>query len=140
MIALMYDGLELGKFQEENGKLVLKLNDNVKKSWLPFIFELGYDRGTDMHKIIEAWIKERVFPKNRFHSRKMLKELGLVRYDVHKIAEKTRCSLLTDPYWIVYEDSDTYVENTTRGQMGLDNYPYNSLKLNNEEDYIWRVQ
>lgn len=140
MIAIMYDGLELGKFTEENNKLILKLNDGIKKSWLPFIFELGYDKGTDMNKIIDAWKKERVFPKNRFHSRKMIKELGLNRYDVNKIAEITRCSLITDPYWLVYEEGDSYVKSSVRGQMGLDNYPYNSLELKNEEDYIWRIQ
>ena len=140
MIAIMYDGLELGKFKQDNGKLKLELNKGIEKTWLPYIFELGYDKGTDMNKIISAWIKERVFPKNRLHSRKMLKELGLFRYDINKIAELTRCSLITDPYWLVYNDSDTYVNNTTRGQMGLECYPYNSLNLANEEKYIWRIQ
>lgn len=140
MLAIMYDGLELGKFVEEDNKLKLILNKNIEKTWLPYIFELGYDKGTDMNKIIKAWIKERVFPKNRLHSRKMLRELKLHKYDVDKIAEATRCSLITDPYWLVYDESDTYVNNTTRGQMGLENYPYNSLNLENEEDYIWRIQ
>lgn len=140
MIAIMYDGLELGKFINENGKLNLVLNNNIRKTWLPFIFEIGYDKGTDMNKIITAWIKERVFPKNRLHSRTMLKELGLSRYDINKIAEITRCSLITDPYWLIYDENDTYVNNSVRGQMGLENYPYNSLNLINEEDYVWRIQ
>lgn len=140
MIAIMYDGLELGKFKDINGKLTLELNKNIQKSWLPYIFELGYNKGTDMNKIISAWIKERVFPRNRFHARKMLKELGLRRYNVDKIAEVTRCSLITDPYWLVYEEGDTYTEKSVRGQMGLENYPYNSLNLTNEEDFIWRIQ
>lgn len=138
VIALMYDGLELGKFCKENEKTVLKLNENIKKSWLPYIFEIALDKGTDMEIIIKAWVKERVFPKNRFGSWKMLRELGLRTYNVEKIAEVTRCSLMTDPYWMVYYDTDTYSENSVRGQMGLDNYPYNSLDLKNEEDYIWR--
>ena len=140
MIAIMYDGLELGKFKQDNGKLKLELNKGIDKTLLPYIFELGYEKGTDMNKIISAWVKERVFPKNRLHSRKMLKELGLFRYDINKIAELTRCSLITDPYWIVYNDTDTYVNNTTRGQLGLESYPYNSLNLANEENYIWRIQ
>lgn len=140
MIAIMYDGLELGKFKQDNGKLKLELNKGIEKTLLPYIFELGYEKGTDMNKIISAWVKERVFPKNRLHSRKMLKELGLFRYDINKIAELTRCSLITDPYWIVYNDTDTYVNNTTRGQLGLESYPYNSLNLANEENYIWRIQ
>lgn len=140
MIAIMYDGLELGKFKQDNGKLKLELNKGIEKTWLPYIFELGYENGIDMNKIISAWVKERVFPKNRLHSRKMLKELGLFRYDINKIAELTRCSLITDPYWLAYNDNDTYINNTTRGQMGIERYPYNSLNLANEENYIWRIQ
>lgn len=140
MIAIMYDGLELGKFKQDNGKLKLELNKGIEKTWLPYIFELGYEKGTDMNKIISAWVNERVFPKNRLHSRKMLKELGLFRYDINKIAELTRCSLITDPYWLAYNDNDTYINNTTRGQIGIESYPYNSLNLANEENYIWRIQ
>lgn len=140
MIAIMYDGLELGTFENDNGKIKLNLHKGVKKSWLPYIFELGLDKGTDMQIIINAWIKERVFPKNRLRSRRMLKELGLKKYDVNKIAEITRCSLITDPYWIVYDQSDVYTKQSIRGQMGLKNYPYNSLNILNEEDYIWRIK
>ena len=140
MIALMYDGLELGTFKEdESGILRLNLHNNIQKSWLPYIFELGIDNSTDMNIIINAWIKERVFPKNRFGSKKMLRELGLKKYDVRKIAEVTRCSVITDPYWLVYNENDTYCNNSVRGQMGLENYPYNSLNLNNENDYTWRI-
>ena len=140
MIAIMYDGLELGTFiEDDTGKLSLRLNENVKKSWLPYIFELGLDNETDMNIVINAWVKERVFPKNRFGSRKMLKELGLKKYNVNKIAEVTRCSLITDPYWIVYDTSDRYETHSIRGQMGLENYPYNSLDILNEEDYKWRI-
>lgn len=142
MIAIMYDGLELGKFVTNNNKLELRLNAGVKKSWLPYIFDIGIDAGTDMHIIIEAWIKERVFPNNRFGRGKMLRELGLKKYDAHKIAEITRCSLLTDPYWIVYEESDTYSEKSVRGQIGLGYYPYNSIgaiSKSDEHKYIWRI-
>lgn len=137
MIAIMYDGLELGTFYRDDKNILrLKLNKNIKKSWLPYIFEIGID--TDMEKILNAWIKERVFPKNRFGSRKMLKELGLKKYNVWEIAKITRCSLITDPYWLVYEESDAYHKNSIRGQMGEENYPYNSLELQNEELYTWR--
>lgn len=140
MIAIMYDGMELGKFiANSDGTSRLELNNGVEKSWLPYIFELGYDNNVDMNIIIKAWKKERVFPKNRFNSKKMLKELGLKKYDVEKISEVTRCSLITDPYWLVYEDTDTYVNNSIRGQMGLENYPYNALGVD-EGDYIWRIQ
>ena len=142
MIAIMYDGLELGKFKEENGKLKLILNKGIKQSWLPYIFDIGIDADTDMNIVIDAWIKERVFPKNRFGNRKILKELNLKKYDVRKIAEVTRCSLLTDPYWLVYDEKDTYNEKSVRGQIGLQYYPYNSIGLisiEDEDKYIWRI-
>lgn len=140
MIAIMYDGLELGKFEadENNSNILrLKLNDGIKTSWLPYIFEIGID--CDMNKIIKAWIKERVFPKNRIGSRKMLKELGILTYNVEKIAEVTRCSVITDPYWLVYDEEDTYTKHSVRGQLNSKKYPYNSLKLKNEEKFIWRI-
>lgn len=139
MLGIMYDGLELGTFYLKDGKLLLRLNNNIKKSWLPYIFEIAYDKGTDMTKVIMAWKKERVFPKNRLGSRVMLKEIGLKKYDVSKIAEVTRCSLITDPYWILYNEDDTYTNNSIRGQMGLENYPYNSLNIPEEENYVWRI-
>ena len=135
----MYDGLELGKFiEDEDEKLVLKLNNNIKASWLPYLFEIALEKGTDMNIILKAWIKERIFSKNRFGSKRMLKELGLKKYDLNTIAKITRCSLLTDPYWIVYEETDTYSTHSARGKLNSGNYPYNSLELVNEGDYIWR--
>jgi hypothetical protein len=137
MLAIMYDGLELGTFyRDETDTLRLKLHDNVKKSWLPYIFEIGID--SDMENIITVWRKERVFPKNRLGSKRMLKELGLKRYNIANIAEITRCSVITDPYWIVYKETDRYHINSIRGQMGESRYPYNSLEIKNEGDYIWR--
>lgn len=138
MLAIMYDGLELGKFYTDSDNVLrLKLNNNVKRSWLPYIFDIGLN--DDMELVIRAWLKERVFPKNRFGSKKILKELGLKKYNIDKIAEITRCAILTDPYWIVYEETDKYTTHSIRGQMGLDNYPYNSLDIKNEGAYIWRV-
>ena len=84
MIAIMYDGLELGKFyRDSSNTLRLKLNEGVQRSWLPYIFDIGLEH--DMEKILNTWIKERIFPKNRLGSRKMLKELGLKRYNAVKI-------------------------------------------------------
>ena len=57
MIAIMYDGLELGKFVDNNGKLELKLNNGVKQTWLPYIFDIGMDAGTDMNIVIKAPIR-----------------------------------------------------------------------------------
>lgn len=138
--AIMYDGLELGTFEQNGDKLELKLHDNVKRSWLPYIFQEALDNSIDMNVVLKAWIKERVFPKNRFGARKMLHELGLRKYDVNKIAETTRCSLGIDPYWLAYEDSDTYSQNTVRGKSDAEhgNCPYNSLGIKNEGEYKWR--
>ena len=139
MIAIMYDGLELGKFVEVDNKTILQLNRNVKASWLPYLFEIALEKETDMNIVIKAWIKERIFPKNRFGSKRMLKELGLKKYDLNTIAKVTRCSLITDPYWLVYDENDTYTLHSVRGQLGKENYPYNSLEISNEEDYVWRI-
>lgn len=137
MIAIMYDGLELGTFSKDNhGVLRLVLHDHVKRSWLPYIFNIGFD--CDMNGIIEAWKKERVFPKNRIGSRKMLRELGLTFYNVDKIAYATRCSVITDPYWLVYEPEDLYSTCSIRGKLKNGRYPYNSMNLSHEEQYIWR--
>lgn len=134
----MYDGLELCKFERDNsGVLRLVLNKGVSEHWLPYIFEIGI--ACDMDKVLKTWIIERVFPKNRFGAKEMMKELGIKKYDVNKIAELTRCSLMTDPYWLVYDESDTYTKNSVRGQAGSEKFPYNSLGIVKEEDYIWRI-
>lgn len=136
MKALMYDGLELGVFIEDGEVTKLKLHPNIQVNWLPYIFSIGLH--CDMKIIVEAWIKERVFPKNRIGAKKMLKSLGLKKYDMMKIAEITRCSVITDPYWIAYTDEDRYSSNSIRGQIGGKSYPYNSLRIKDEENYIWR--
>lgn len=137
---LMYDGLELGHFESVNNKLELKLNIGIQSTWLPFIFELAYNNGTDMTTAINAWKRERVFPKNRIGKLKMLRQLGLWRYNIDKICEVTRCSLMTDPYWITYTDKDTYSSNTVRGKLNSKRmFPYNSLDLKNEDKYVWRI-
>jgi len=138
MIAIMYDGLQLGTFYKDKDDITrLKLDDNIKRSWLPYIFDIYLDE--DMDKVINVWKKERVFPKDRLGSKQMLKEIGLKKYDVDKIAEITRCSVITDPYWIAYEETDTYTKNSIRGQIDSEKYPYNSLKLTDEEKYTWRI-
>lgn len=138
--AILYDGLELGVFErDENDILHLKLHKGIKKSWLPYIFELALDNNADMDKIINIWIKERVFPKNRINNRKLLKDLGLKRYNITDIVKKTHCSLITDPYWVSFSEDDMYNEVSARGTVGLNYYPYNSIGIKNEEDYIWRV-
>lgn len=142
MVAIMYDGLELGKFINNNNKIELKLNNGIKQSWLPYIFDIGIDANIDMRIVINAWIKERVFPRNRFGAKKMLRELGLKSYDADKIAEATRCSLVTDPYWIAYYDTDSYNKHSVRGQIGIEYYPYNSIGVIDKKDenkFIWRV-
>ena len=139
MIALMYDGLELARFVEDGDKTKLVIHDNINLNWLPYIFLLGYQKDTDMKVVINAWIHDRVFPKNRYNSFLMLLSIGMLKYDANKIAEKTRCSLMTDPYWIAYTEDDTYTKCTARGKVANQYYPYNSLDIENEEDYIWRI-
>jgi len=139
-MSLMYDGLELGKFVNSDNKLELKLNDGIKSTWLPFIFELAYNDDVDMNIALDAWKKERVFPKNRIGKFKMLRQLGLWRYNVDKICEVTRCSLMTDPYWITYSDTDTFSNNTIRGKLNNKRvFPYNSIGITDEENFNWKI-
>ena len=136
-IALMYDGLELGRFiEQEDGSVKLVLHKNIQRSWLPYLFDIGLDR--DMRKIVPAWIKERVVPKNRLGIKGILKELGLNKYDRGKIARITRCSSITDPYWIAFDEDDNFYDSTIRGKIGGVAYPYNSIGIRNEGDYFWR--
>lgn len=138
MIALMYDGLELGTFfRDEHDVLRFKSHDNIPASWLPYIFYINSD--CDMEVIVKAWVNDRVFPKNRLGSWRMVRKLGLKKYDAVKIAEITRCSVITDPYWIAYEETDRFSTHSIRGKMENEEYPYNSLDIKNEEDYIWRI-
>ena len=138
MKALMYDGLELGIFERDNeGVLRFHKHENIPATWLPYMFDINKDK--NMEIVIKAWIKERIFPKDRIGSIFLVRKLGLKKYDADKIAEITRCSILTDPYWLAYTDEDTYTNNSARGKMGGTEYPYNSLDIRNEEDYIWRI-
>lgn len=137
--SLMYDALELGKFKyDESGKLKLVLNEGINVAWLPVQFYLAYLHDVDMKPILKAWKKERVFPMNRVNSFIMLLKLGLLWYSVEKIAYKTRCSVINDPYWLTYEDTDRFRVNTARGTLGDGLFPYNSIGLH-EEDYIWKI-
>ncbi len=131
---LMYDALVLAEFYtDENGQLKLRLMKNIKSTWLPYIFELAYNKDMDLTDILEGWKKERVFPKNRYGSKQLLKELGLKKYDVDKIAELTRCSLTNDPYWLAISEDDTF----TKCSAKTDKREYNQLGLK-EEDYVWK--
>jgi len=132
---LMYDALVLAEFYtNDKNELKLKLMDNVKVTWLPYIFELAYKKDIDLRNILDGWKKERVFPKNRYGSRQLLKELGIKKYNVEEIAEKTRCSLSNDPYWLATEEDDTF----TKCSAKTDKKNYNTLGLK-EEDYLWKI-
>ena len=139
MIALMCDGLELGKFDtDDKGNIQLILNKGVEKYWLPYVFEEALENKVPLNSILEAWKKERVLPKNRFGAKRLLKGLGLKRYSVENIAYITRCSTITDPYWIVYEEYDRYYEASIRGKLGETRFPYNSIGIVDEREFTWR--
>ena len=66
-----------------------------------------------------AWLEDRVFPSDRVGVKDLLRTLNLKKYDFLDIAVKTRDCLIEDGYWIEVEDSDTFRENTVRGQYGF---------------------
>jgi len=77
MVALMYDGLELGRFVRDSvGMLRLHKHKNIPDGWLPYIFNINLNE--DMDKIIDTWIKSRVFPKDQLGSCIKVKNIKLV--------------------------------------------------------------
>lgn len=136
--ALMLDGLELGKFIESDDteEVHLKLNKNIKTTWLPYIFQINLDN--DMTNVVEEWLKTRIVPKNRIGIADILKRLSLKKYSKRDIFELTHGSAITDPFWIAINSDDTYTKCSKRGKLG-EKYPYNSLNLQPEESYIWRI-
>ena len=139
-MTLMYDALELGDFvKDADGKITLQLNNNVEKTWLPYIFELAYDSNFDMGIVLNEWKKERVFPKSRYGSKKLLRQLGINKYDIDEILKRTNYSVLTDPYWISNSTDETYTKCSVRGKQNSAKLPYNSLEIKNESDFKWRI-
>lgn len=133
---LMYDGLVLGTFiKHANGVIMFEKKENVIKTWLPLFLELAPD-GVDVSKGIVVWMKERVIPPNRIGIKRILKRLGMKKYDVMEMGAKFNYAIVTDAYWIATKEDDTYTKCSIRATF---NMPYNSLDIKNEENFEWKI-
>mgnify|MGYP001036905125 FL=1 len=134
---LMRDGLELGKFiRNSNGTITFRKHSNIKEEWLPFFLQLRPDDNFDLSKALVCWIEERVIPPNRIGLKAILKRLGMKKYDAMEMAAKFHYSIVTDAFWIAVNDDETYTKCSVRAHF---NMPYNSVGIENEGDYIWRI-
>ncbi len=139
LIAFMWDGLELAKFiKRPNGTFYMKVNPGIDQRLFPILFSGPEIETTeDIYDDVEFWCEERVFPPNRMGKNKLLKILGLKRYNHIDIVRITRASMMTDGYWLVLDESDTFTNNTLRGKMNPESF--NSLQIKNASEYIWRI-
>lgn len=126
---MMLDALVLGEFKKSESGLITTFvkDENIKDEWLPLF--LRGDIDGDVWCLVYEWLKDRVFPKNRIGARKILKDLGLKKYDHFEIAYISRASLVEDPYWIAFEEGDTWSKNTIRGIANVKDFSWNSLNI-----------
>lgn len=113
---LMMDRVQIGviRFVAGEGYSVVGYDNSLLPDGL---FKVNELKAT--HEQFTAWIEERVFPEERMGCNELLVELGLKAHIPIEIAKKTRACLMEDPYWVAFEETDTYEQNTIRGLMGV---------------------
>lgn len=116
---LMFDNLEQGYIIEyETGVYESIMSDKFDIRFLPqgLCPKLGLIADDTL---VREWLKGRVFPENRVGKEQLLESLGMVTYNALGIAYKTRACLMEDPFWVAFEEGDTFEANTLRGQCGF---------------------
>lgn len=78
------------------------------------------------------WLEDRVFPPNRIGAKKILKSLGLKKYNALEIAKRTRACLMGDVWWIAMSSGDDFKECTLRGAVGFPGF-----KLEDYYSFKW---
>lgn len=117
MIKIMPENIPIAKESTDaQGNKVIRLYDKVKPFYIPE--ELFKGRRTVTGEELVKWLSGRVFPRNRVDADQLLKKLSLPEYDPWKIAEKTKAALVTDPFWLKFDEQDTFEESTVRGKFG----------------------
>lgn len=115
-IYMMYDTIPIAMCRDRTKFENFKALDDVPDSILPF--GLFINRECTVARLTD-WLSYRIFPKERPSCAELLKSLGLREYSVWGIVKKTKGSTMTDPYWLKFEDSDSFRESTVRGLFGL---------------------
>ena len=135
---LMRDGLVLGEFIQDNKGILRFIKDKgIDDNWLPYCLDKHI--GKDASIYLNEWLKERVVPENRINVKKLLHILGLKKYDYIELAQITRATLMSDPYWLAMEEGDTFSTKSLRGRLEINIARANKLKNNTKEEFRWRI-
>lgn len=111
-LKLMRDDTELATLAED-GKSLCAL-PGVPQELLPLNLFLGESRSASLVDTV-IWAKKRVFPKERVDCARLLAAMGLAEYDGWEIVRRTGACLMEDPFWLRFEESQTFAD-TTRGR------------------------
>lgn len=117
MLKVMYDNIQVAHREGDFGNFRMVLEENIDIFYIPLDM---FSRGRKEIPLIEVvdWLDDRVFPSERMDAEKLLKQLELKEYNVYKIAEITRASMLEDGWWIAFHEGDNYREHSIRGKSG----------------------
>lgn len=112
--ALMFDNILVAPYNEATKKFTLV--KGVPDFFIPQ--DLFMKRQEVTIYEVDLWLQERVFPPERIGAKKLLKSLGLKKYDAMEITKKTRACLMEDGWWFAIYPTDTFRNNTIKGASG----------------------
>lgn len=112
MFEIMYDDIEVAYKQGNK----YKLRENIPRKYIPFGLFVNSDT-EDMVTVVNYFC-DRAFPENRVDCKRVLKRLGLKRYNEWKIIKRNRAVLITDGWWMKMDEDDNYYKCTWRGWQG----------------------
>lgn len=126
ILSLMFDNILVADLTTTNGTARFKVKEGLPEFFVPLDLFMWRSEITILD--LAEWLEERVFPEDRMGVRKLLRSLGLKKYDPLEVALKTRACLVEDGFWIKVEEGDTFRDNTIRGKLGfkeldISNYP-----------------
>lgn len=112
MIALMFDNIKVASVVEDR----VILEDNMPLFCTPRDLFMGRDNISKYE--LALWLEDRVFPPDRVGAKRLLRKMGLSKYDPLEVALDTRACLVEDSWWIKVKETDTFEKTTIRGLMG----------------------
>jgi hypothetical protein len=116
MYAIMFDNITVAFSYDLEGVKRFRLVENLPSFFVPQDLFLGRTEISIYE--LDMWLEDRIFPPDRVGVKKLLKSLGLKKYDVLAIVAQTRACLMEDGWWIAITPEDTFRHNTLRGFVG----------------------
>jgi hypothetical protein len=112
---------------------IYRLIDGINKDNVPFgFFKNG---NTESTLRVFKWLEDRAIPPEREDIREILDIMGISEYSEWAIVRFTGGTLMTDPWWIRFEDNWTYENHTVRGIFHFN--PINPYKpLSEHKEYV----